>query len=98
MKAGQQGQGAVTARVMIKARLLAFSAVWLVLSACASSEPVIPPPPEPPISGDTFPTSQGDLIVHPVNHASFVMSWEVRSSMSTPSAVPRASRACLLPM
>jgi L-ascorbate metabolism protein UlaG (beta-lactamase superfamily) len=60
---------------MLKTRFLVFSAVWLVLSACTSSAPIVPPPPEPPITGDTFQTSQGDLIIHPVNHASFVMAW-----------------------
>ncbi|WNG37178.1 MBL fold metallo-hydrolase [Archangium violaceum] len=60
---------------MTNARLL-VSAVWLALSlsACRSS-PEETPPPAPPISGDAIPTSRGDLIIHPVNHASFVMSW-----------------------
>ncbi len=62
---------------MINARLLVFPAVWLVLSlsACTSSPEVTPPPSQPAISGDAFPTSQGDLIVHPINHATFVMGW-----------------------
>ncbi|WP_395856069.1 MBL fold metallo-hydrolase [Cystobacter fuscus] len=62
---------------MLNARLLALSTLWLSLSlpACTSSPEVPPAPPEPTLSGDAFPTSQGDLIVHPVNHASFLMSW-----------------------
>lgn len=33
-------------------------------------------PKEPPVSGDVLPTSRGDVVIHPVNHASFVMSWQ----------------------
>lgn len=61
---------------MLNARLLALSLVWLTLAACASSEPILAPPTEPPISGDAIPTSQGDLIVHPLEHATFVMQWD----------------------
>lgn len=60
---------------MTQTRLLLLSAICLVLSACASSEPTVPPPSEPIISGDAFSTSQGDMIVQPLNHATFVMSW-----------------------
>ncbi|OJH39712.1 MBL fold metallo-hydrolase [Cystobacter ferrugineus] len=63
---------------MLNARLLALSTLWLSLSlpACTSSPENPPaPPPAPALSGDAFPTSQGDLIVHPVNHASFLMGW-----------------------
>src|SRR2546426_5488525 len=28
------------------------------------------------IEGDRFATSDGDLIIHPINHATFVMSWK----------------------
>lgn len=31
---------------------------------------------EAQLSGDRFTTTDGDLIVHPVNHASFLMSWK----------------------
>ena len=30
---------------------------------------------DPALTGDAVPTAKGDLIVHPVNHATFVMSW-----------------------
>jgi L-ascorbate metabolism protein UlaG (beta-lactamase superfamily) len=62
---------------MLDTRLLALSALWLSLSlpACTSSPDEPPAPPAPALSGDAFPTSRGDLIVHPVNHASFLMSW-----------------------
>lgn len=29
----------------------------------------------PPLTGDHLPTSHGDVIIHPVNHASFVLQW-----------------------
>ncbi len=60
---------------MLKARLLAsvVAVLALALSSCKSPEET--PPPEPAMSGDTFPTSRGDLIVHPVNHATFLMNW-----------------------
>src|ERR1051326_5799453 len=60
--------------MMLNARLLASVAAVLALSlsSCKGEET---PPPEPPISGDAFPTSRGDLIVHPVNHATFLMNW-----------------------
>jgi L-ascorbate metabolism protein UlaG (beta-lactamase superfamily) len=64
--------------VMSQARLFAFPALCLALclSACSSSQAVpVDEQPAPAISGDPFPTSQGDLIVHPINHATFVMSW-----------------------
>jgi L-ascorbate metabolism protein UlaG (beta-lactamase superfamily) len=61
---------------MSKVPVLAFW-IALSLSACTSSSngQVIPPIPEPTISGDPIPTSRGDLIVHPINHATFVMQW-----------------------
>src|SRR5437879_13177646 len=30
------------------------------------------------IEGDHFATSDGDLVIHPINHATFVMSWKDR--------------------
>lgn len=55
---------------MSKARFLAFAvaAISLSMSACKSA-------PEETLSGDVIPTSRGDLVVHPVNHATFLMSW-----------------------
>lgn len=60
---------------MRSVRSLAVGIV-LTLSACTSSPEVVDPPSEPTISGDAVATSQGDLIIHPVNHATFVMQWQ----------------------
>jgi L-ascorbate metabolism protein UlaG (beta-lactamase superfamily) len=64
---------------MKKTRLLAFAVAVLTLSVCACTTPAGPvpetPQPQAPLSGDAFPTGQGDLIVHPVNHGTFLMSW-----------------------
>lgn len=60
---------------MRSVRSLAVGIV-LTLSACTSSPEVVEPPAEPTISGDAVATSQGDLIIHPVNHATFVMQWQ----------------------
>ncbi len=51
-------------------------ALWLALSlsACSSSGEFVSPP-EPTISGDPLPTSKGTLMIHPSNHATFVMQW-----------------------
>lgn len=59
---------------MSQMRLLAVG-IALALSACSSSPEVVNPPTEPVISGDAVPTSQGELIIHPLNHATFVMQW-----------------------
>ena len=45
--------------------LLALAAM-LVFSALASAQMLM---------GSTVPTDNGDLVIHPVNHASFVMGW-----------------------
>jgi len=33
---------------------------------------------EPTLTGDVLRTARGDVVIHPVNHASFVMSWQGR--------------------
>lgn len=43
---------------------LFFLAAW---SLCASAQG---------LTGDTFETDKGDLVIHPVSHASFVMGWD----------------------
>lgn len=48
----------------------------LALFACTSTPEVVEPPSTPAISGDAVATAQGDVILHPVNHASFVMQWQ----------------------
>jgi len=40
---------------------------------------VTPLAPAAGLSGDSIPTENGDLIIHPVNHATFVMGWAGRS-------------------
>ena len=37
-----------------------------------------------PLTGDHFQTSAGEMIIHPVNHASFVMSWNGKMIYSDP--------------
>ena len=49
--------------------LLVGLAAWAQTSPGADSTGV------PVLTGDSFPTSQGALIVHPVNHASLVLGW-----------------------
>ncbi len=36
------------------------------------------------LTGDHLPTSQGDAVIHPVNHASFVMSWNGKMTYNDP--------------
>ena len=36
------------------------------------------------LTGSTVPTSEGDLIIHPVSHASFVMSWNGKTRLRGP--------------
>src|SRR6266496_3752098 len=31
---------------------------------------------ETKLDGDTIPTSDGDLIIHPINHATFAIAWK----------------------
>jgi L-ascorbate metabolism protein UlaG (beta-lactamase superfamily) len=38
----------------------------------------------PPLEGDHFQTAEGDLVVHPVDHASFVMTWNGLTIYSDP--------------
>ena len=59
---------------MSQVRLRAVG-IALALSACTSSPEVANPPPAQAIPGDAIATSQGNLIVHPINHATFVMHW-----------------------
>lgn len=51
---------------MIKSLLIAFFAVALVTAISASATE---------LASDTLKTSAGDLVIHPVNHATFVMEW-----------------------
>lgn len=60
---------------MSQIRLLAVG-VALAVWACSSSPEVVEPPTTPAISGDAVATSQVDVVIHPVNHASFVMQWQ----------------------
>jgi L-ascorbate metabolism protein UlaG (beta-lactamase superfamily) len=56
-------------------RVLTAAAAALTVWLFACSDDKETPPEAPPFSGDAIATSRGNLIIHPVNHASFVMSW-----------------------
>lgn len=71
---------------MSKAR---FLAVCLALSLLACSKEEETPPPT--ISGDAISTARGDLIIHPVNHATFVMEWAGKLIYVDPVPVNGAS-------
>jgi len=50
-----------------RAKQLVLSVLaWLVISTAAAQE----------LSGDRIITEQGDLIVYPINHATFVLAWD----------------------
>jgi L-ascorbate metabolism protein UlaG (beta-lactamase superfamily) len=52
----------------------------LTLAACAPEPESAPPaetaPSGPMVSGDVITTDNGDLVVQPINHATFAMSWD----------------------
>jgi L-ascorbate metabolism protein UlaG (beta-lactamase superfamily) len=50
-------------------RLIASVLSGLLVSVAAAQE----------LAGDRIPTATGDLIVHPINHATFVMGWNGKS-------------------
>jgi L-ascorbate metabolism protein UlaG (beta-lactamase superfamily) len=50
---------------------------------------------EPPLTGDTIPTKDGPLIIHPINHATLAMSWKDVTIYSDP--VGPAARFAGLP-
>lgn len=58
---------------MHTARWTLLGALALALSACTSAP--VETPVEPPFSGDAVATSRGDLIIHPLNHATFALGW-----------------------
>jgi L-ascorbate metabolism protein UlaG (beta-lactamase superfamily) len=55
----------------------------LLLAGCAGEPVPEPPAAEPPggpvagavLEGDAIPTEIGDLVIHPISHATFAMSW-----------------------
>lgn len=53
------------------------------------------PAAETTLSGDRLPTSDGDLVIHPVNHATLVMTWSGRAIYVDP--VGEAARYANLP-
>ncbi|OYX31022.1 MAG: MBL fold metallo-hydrolase [Caulobacterales bacterium 32-69-10] len=64
---------------MTASRLLACAATALALAAAAPSLAAAQA-----LTGDKIATSNGDLTVHPVNHASFVMSWNGKTIYNDP--------------
>jgi L-ascorbate metabolism protein UlaG (beta-lactamase superfamily) len=54
----------------------------LTLGACAAepmpepAEPAEAAPAPAPFDGDAIPTDSGDLIIHPISHATFAMGWD----------------------
>jgi L-ascorbate metabolism protein UlaG (beta-lactamase superfamily) len=63
-------------------RVFLFLSVWTaVIVGCATEpapevEPVAEEIDEPAMAGDPIPTERGDLIVHPIAHATFAMAWD----------------------
>jgi L-ascorbate metabolism protein UlaG (beta-lactamase superfamily) len=58
--------------------LRSLLAAALLLSACTSApapEPAPATPEDVDLTGDRVPTSQGNLIVHPINHATLALGW-----------------------
>ena len=51
-------------------KALALAVLVLVLGACGVSSRAADT-----LTGDVLPAEGGDLIIHPVNHATFVMGW-----------------------
>lgn len=58
-------------------------AALVAFTGCASEpmpepadEPVAATPAPAPFDGDAIPTENGDLIIHPINHATFAMGWD----------------------
>ncbi len=71
---------------MIRRHAIACLSLGLLLAACASEPagdetvevPAADPAPDPAamFDGDQIPTDNGDLIIHPINHATFAMGWD----------------------
>lgn len=51
-----------------------FAALATIVACALALSPA--PARAAPLTGDTIKTAQGPLVIHPVNHASFVMSWK----------------------
>lgn len=63
---------------MKSSALFVSLAVALFLSACAT-EPEAPAGDAaagPMVTGDAIATDKGDLVIHPINHATFAMGWD----------------------
>lgn len=62
------------------AKGMAVTSLVLGLAAYAAMKPVPAEPqtslPATALEGDRIPTAEGDLIIQPINHATFVMSWQ----------------------
>jgi L-ascorbate metabolism protein UlaG (beta-lactamase superfamily) len=60
--------------ILMKRRLIASAAIAFAV-ALGAALPASPALAQPALSGDQLATKAGPLVIHPVNHASFVMSW-----------------------
>ena len=49
---------------------------WIVLGAAFWLTPLVIYAAEKTLTGDRIPTMDGDLIMHPVNHASLLLGWK----------------------
>ncbi|HEX5514504.1 MAG TPA: hypothetical protein VFY81_08935, partial [Gammaproteobacteria bacterium] len=65
------------------ARNIAVASLMLGLAAYSATKPAIAEPqagkPAAALEGDRVPTSQGDLVIRPINHATLVMSWQSKT-------------------
>lgn len=52
--------------------------------ACAFAFALLANPAAAQLVGDAYPTDSGPLIIHPVHHASFVMSWDGKTIYNDP--------------
>ena len=67
--------------MILKCGSLCLMTSLLALAACSPAPEAEPTPPAeaapsgPMVSGDVFETDNGDLIIQPLNHATFAMAW-----------------------
>lgn len=70
LKCTQSGVSRTCEMFRLSRALVLFSLVWAAGLGATTA-----PAADNKLSGDSIPTQNGDLIIHPVNHATFVLSW-----------------------